>query len=251
ADGPAAPDLVADVSPRALRATQRVSTRKTALPSLGTTSRRELVHLLVNGLDHCPRVFKRILRVGAKRVDCTASRAGKVVSGGLELRPGLAFSARHLRHGGQLVKRRQCAPPGVSARCEIHVRQVCCPGLSSNLGEARRPSVPDTVESRTLVALCEQRRSLVNHRVALTNRLTSLLKQYFPQALEWVGDLPSGQACDFLTRWPTLAAVQRARPSTLRQFYRVHNCRKAEVIEARLAAIANARALTTDAAVIQ
>ena len=114
-----------------------------------------------------------------------------------------------------------------------------------------RAWVPDTVESRKLQALCEQRRKLVNQRVALTNRLTSLVKQYFPQALEWVGDVASVQACDFLTQWPTLAAVQRARPSTIRQFYRAHNCRKADVIEARLAAIASARPLTTDAAVIE
>ena len=114
-----------------------------------------------------------------------------------------------------------------------------------------RAWVPDTVESRTLEALCEQRRKLVNQRVALTNRVTSLLKQYFPQALDWVGEVASGQACDFLTQWPTLAAVHRARPTTLRQFYRALNCRKADVIEARLAAIASAQALTTDAAVIE
>lgn len=114
-----------------------------------------------------------------------------------------------------------------------------------------RAWVPDTVESRTLQALCEQRRKLVNQRVALTNRLTSLLKQYFPQALEWVGDLASVQACDFLTQWPTLAAVQRARPTTIRQFYRAHNCRKADVIDTRLAAIADARPLTSDAAVVE
>ena len=114
-----------------------------------------------------------------------------------------------------------------------------------------RAWVPDTVESRTLQALCEQRRKLVNQRVALTNRLTSLLKQYFPQALDWVGDVASVQACDFLTRWPTLGAVQRARATTLRQFYRAHNCRKAIVIDARVAAIASARPPTTDAAVIE
>lgn len=114
-----------------------------------------------------------------------------------------------------------------------------------------RAWVPDTVESRRLQALCEQRRKLVNQRVALTNRLTSLLKQYFPQALAWVGELASAQGCDFLTRWSTLAALQRARPATLRQFYRVHNCRKADVIEARVTAIAAARALTTDAAVVE
>jgi transposase len=114
-----------------------------------------------------------------------------------------------------------------------------------------RAWVPDTVESRLLLALCEQRRKLVNHRVALTNRLTSLLKQYFPQALEWVGDVNSRQGCDFLERWPTLAAVQRARPTTVRQFYRTHNCRKADVITTRLAAIASAVPLTTDVAVIE
>jgi Transposase len=114
-----------------------------------------------------------------------------------------------------------------------------------------RAWVPDTVESRKLQALGEQRRKLVNDRVALTNALTSLLKQYFPQALEWVGDVASVQACDFLTQWPTLAAVQRARPNTIRQFYHAHNCRKADVIAARLAAIARARPLTTDAAVVE
>ena len=36
-----------------------------------------------------------------------------------------------------------------------------------------RPWLPDTVEARTLQSLCEQRRKLVNHRVALTNRITS------------------------------------------------------------------------------
>src|SRR4029450_6540065 len=114
-----------------------------------------------------------------------------------------------------------------------------------------RAWVPDTVESRKLQALCEQRRKLVNQRVALTNRLTSLLKQYFPQALEWGGDLAPVQACDFLTKWPTLADVQAARRSTVRRFYYNHNCRKRAVIAARLAAIASARALTTDAAVIE
>ena len=114
-----------------------------------------------------------------------------------------------------------------------------------------RPWVPDTVESRKLQALCEQRRKLVNQRVALTNRLTSLLKQYFPQALDWVGEVASVQGCDLLTRWPDLAALQRVRPSAVRKFYQTHNCRKASVIEARLAAIASAHPLTSDPAVVE
>ena len=112
------------------------------------------------------------------------------------------------------------------------------------------PWRPDTVDARTLQALCEQRRKLVNHRVALTNRITSLLKQYFPQALAWVGDVASRQACDFLGKWPALAAVQRVRPNTLRTFYQQHNCRKATVIDERIRQIASACPLTSDPAII-
>ena len=113
-----------------------------------------------------------------------------------------------------------------------------------------RPWRPETVAARKLQLLCEQRRKLVQHRVALTNRLTSLLKQYFPQALDWVGTLDSRQGCDFLRKWPTLAAVQRARPTTMRRFYQQHNCRRAAVIDDRLAQIVTAQPLTTDPAIV-
>ena len=113
-----------------------------------------------------------------------------------------------------------------------------------------RPWQPETVTARKLDLLCEHRRKLVNRCGAVTNRLTSLLKQYFPQALDWVGSLDSRQACDFLAKWPTLAAVQRARPATVQRFYQQHNCRRAAVIDARLAQIATAQALTTDPAIV-
>lgn len=113
-----------------------------------------------------------------------------------------------------------------------------------------RPWRPDTVTARKLQLLCEHRRKLVNLSGGLTNRMTSLLKQYFPQALDWVGTLNSRQACDFLAKWPTLAAVQRARSATLRRFYQQHNCRRAAVIDARLAAMVTAQPLTTDPAIV-
>jgi transposase len=114
-----------------------------------------------------------------------------------------------------------------------------------------RAWLPDTPEARKLQLLCEQRRKLVNQRVALGNRVTSLLKQYFPQALEWVGDVGSLQACDFLAQWPTLDSVQAARPSAIRKFYLAHHCRTASVIDARLAAMKAAQPLTIDAAIIE
>ena len=113
-----------------------------------------------------------------------------------------------------------------------------------------RPWHPDTVTARKLQLLCEHRRKLVNLRGGLTNRITSLLKQYFPQALDWVGTLDSRQACDFLRKWPTLAAVQRARSATVRRFYQQHNCRRAAVIDTRLDEMATAQPLTTDPAIV-
>jgi transposase len=123
--------------------------------------------------------------------------------------------------------------------------------LLSKHRDKLRAWIPDTTESRKLQLLCEQRRKMVNQRVALTNRITSLLKQYFPQALDWVGDIASIQCCDFLMNWPDLATVQRVRKSTLEKFYRLHNCRKASVIDQRIAQISNACSLTNDPAIVE
>ncbi len=114
-----------------------------------------------------------------------------------------------------------------------------------------RPWIPDSELTRKLQALSEQRRKLINQRVALANRITSLLKQYFPQALDWIGDVASIQACDFLESWPTLEAVQHLQEAKLQTFYRRHNCRKASVISKRLQQIVLARPLTTDSAIIE
>jgi hypothetical protein len=67
---------------------------------------------------------------------------------------------------------------------------------------------PDDAQTRQIQMLGEHRRTLVEDRTALTNRLTSLLKQSFPQALEWAGELGSARAGAFLVRWPSLAALQ-------------------------------------------
>jgi transposase len=122
--------------------------------------------------------------------------------------------------------------------------------LSKHSDRLRR-WIPDSEPTRKLQALCEQRRKLVNRRVALNNRIVSLLKQYFPQALDWIGDVDSIQACDFLQAWPTLADIQRVAPQQLTAFYRRHNCRKASVIAERLTQISRARPLTTDLAIVE
>lgn len=109
---------------------------------------------------------------------------------------------------------------------------------------------PDDELTRTITLLVEHRRDLVDTQTGLTNRLSDLLKLYFPQALGWAGDLATVQACDFLQRWPSLAKVQQASATKLRQFYSAHGCRKAALIEQRLLQIEAAQPLTKDGAVI-
>jgi transposase len=108
---------------------------------------------------------------------------------------------------------------------------------------------PDDATTRTIQLLVEQRRRLVNDRTRLTNRLTAVLKAYFPQALTWLPDLDTELACAFLTRWPTLTALQKSRVATIAQFFRSHHSHGA-VLERRLSEIKTALPLVTDTAVI-
>lgn len=114
-----------------------------------------------------------------------------------------------------------------------------------------RPLHPADAATRSLAILSEHRRRLVQDLVRQTNRLTANLKSYFPQAFELVGDLATPMSCDFLMHWPSLADVQRARPTTLRQFYRQHRSRSSERIEARIELVRTAVSLTDDEAVVQ
>jgi transposase len=114
-----------------------------------------------------------------------------------------------------------------------------------------RPWVPEDADTRLLQMLVEERRALVDDVTRLTNRLKSTLKQYFPQALEWAGELDSRQALDFLTRWPTLQSIRKAGDAAVEKFYRQHGVRNQDKVEQRVKAIKQSRALTTDRAVVE
>lgn len=103
---------------------------------------------------------------------------------------------------------------------------------------------------RTLSSLVEQRRSLVNDKIRITNRLRAALKNYYPQVLEWFDHIDTPLFCDFIMHWPTLTQAKRARKNTLKTFFHQHNMRFAQVLEERLTAIKTASPLTMDNAVI-
>jgi transposase len=77
-----------------------------------------------------------------------------------------------------------------------------------------RPWRPADHQTRTLQLLVEQRRKLVNDTTRLLNRLTSPLRDYFPQVLTWFQPLDTRLVYAFLQQWPTLEAVQQADDHT-------------------------------------
>ena len=113
-----------------------------------------------------------------------------------------------------------------------------------------KPLCPDTVLTRQLAGLVEKRRGLIDLRTQLVNQLHAELKMYYPLAHTLLDKLTVPLAAAFLKKWPTLAALQKAGPQKFRAFFYAHNCRSAKKMETRLQALAGARALTTDAALI-
>jgi len=109
---------------------------------------------------------------------------------------------------------------------------------------------PDDALTRSIQLLTEDRRHVVDERTALTNQLTAALKMYFPQALEWFGDLHTARACAFLQRWPSLQQLKQATPSSIRKFYKTQGYRGDEKREQLVGNIAKALPLIEDSAIL-
>lgn len=114
------------------------------------------------------------------------------------------------------------------------------------------PLKPDTELTRKLAGLVENRRHLVDERTRIVNQTHAKLKTYYPLAETLLSpDLASPMGAEFLSRWPDLTSLLAASPEQIRRFFHKHGSRSAKKMEERLAAIQNAKALTTDPAIIQ
>src|SRR5207247_3528684 len=72
------------------------------------------------------------------------------------------------------------------------------------------------------------------------------------QALELAAqDLFAPLGCQFLLKWPSLQELHKARKESVRKFYYAHNCRRMDVIEKRLDAIAQMTPLCRDLALLE
>jgi transposase len=164
-----------------------------------------------------------------------------------------------------LVQYEHLVPFPVNPKTSARFREALYPSRSKNdrldanlllelLSKHRdhlRPWQPDTVATRQLALLTEQRRQFVDQRTAFTNQLQAHLKGIFPQALEFLGeDLGCRMATDFLAQWPTLQTLQTVKPAKLRQFYYGHNSRSELLITQRLELLKTAVPLTTDPALL-
>jgi transposase len=110
---------------------------------------------------------------------------------------------------------------------------------------------PESPEIRALGLLVEGRRKIVQDRVDLSNKITAILKLYYPQVLDWFDEKDSAIFCDFIAKWPSLYCVKKAKKQTLLNFFNQHNSRYPKVNERRIEAIKGAIALTDDAGIIE
>src|SRR4029077_19909932 len=118
--------------------------------------------------------------------------------------------------------------------------------------EKLTPFQPQDASTRELSCLLPKRRGTVDLRTLLTNMLRDALKAYYPQALELAGqDIFAPLGCQFLLKWPSLQELQKARKESVRSFYYAHNCRRRDVIEKRLDAIAQMTPLFRDRALLE
>lgn len=122
--------------------------------------------------------------------------------------------------------------------------------LLSKHRDRLHPWRPDDETTRLIGQLSQDRRHLVDQRTKFTNALKSRLKQYFPLALQVVGELDCELACQFLLRWSSLEPLQREDPQQVAGFYRMMHCHHPNLIQERLEKIASSTRLVTDEAIV-
>ncbi len=90
-----------------------------------------------------------------------------------------------------------------------------------------RPYQPESPTERKLDLYCRHRRSLLDLATKTELKLISTLKQYFPLAVNLFAavGMKSDIALNFLSRWPTLDELRRAKLHTVRSFFYAHNSR--------------------------
>lgn len=112
---------------------------------------------------------------------------------------------------------------------------------------------PDDEATRLIRVLSEDRRTWIDLRTQLTNRLQARLKLYFPVVLALFRQRTKMHApvvCELLLRWGNLAELQQADPTVLEAFFKLHHLHDKSIQE-YLVKITAATPLCEDPAIIQ
>jgi transposase len=215
-----------------------------SLQEVGSDQRQQFT------LDHTPEAVQSWIQLLRNRF------AGKPVAIAIEqTRGGLIYALMHVEflhlypvNPQTVAKMRQAFYPS-GAKDDPTDADLLLEILMTHR-QHLRVWVPDDVLTRSIQLLTEGRRHLVDERTALTNQLTAALKMYFPQALDWFGDLHTARACAFLQRWPSLQSLKQATPSSIRKFYKAQGFRGQDKLEQLITNIKQAQPLTEDGAVL-
>jgi transposase len=142
---------------------------------------------------------------------------------------------------------REVVRPSGSKSDELDCKLTC------QLVKAHRSLLSEFVTedpvTRELVYLVGYRRDLVDQRSALANQLKSVLKLFYPLALDLLqDDTTTALAADFVLKFPTLRSMQQTAQHEVRKFFKGHGCRLTKGLEERLGWVATAKAVTEDTA---
>lgn len=96
---------------------------------------------------------------------------------------------------------------------------------------------PDSEVVRALKTLLRDRESFVRDQTRLTNRLTSCLRQYYPEALDFFEDVAGKTALDFIAAFPDFAAASRLSRREVKRFLTEHHCYRETQLERILAVL--------------
>lgn len=110
---------------------------------------------------------------------------------------------------------------------------------------------PEPDEMRLLERLTEQRAHLMHDLKRVGNKLTSALKEYYPEVLEMFSKIHRPIVGEFLLAYPTLKTAQEASIQELLSFFRKHSNGSTKCAARRIDLVKGATPLIEDSVIIQ
>jgi transposase len=123
---------------------------------------------------------------------------------------------------------------------------VLAEGLRIHHGTLR-PLAAERPLTRELRLLAEQEQGLIQQRTALVCELKSVLKMYFPAALDWFNDWTTRTSWDFVLTFGTPQSLAQASTQKLCAFFKTHRIGLRPQLIERIKDRAQALAMTGDA----